>query len=77
MEFMSPKAEQLLREALDLPVDECASLAESLMESLEEGEAGADAAWQAEIDRRIQEIRSGKAKTVPWDEARRILGWDS
>jgi putative addiction module component (TIGR02574 family) len=74
---MSPKAEQLLREALDLPVEERASLAESLMESLEEGEDEAETAWNAEIDRRIQEVRSGEVRTIPWNEARRILGWDT
>jgi hypothetical protein len=30
---------------------------------------------EEEIQRRIEEIRSGKVKAIPWEDARRILGW--
>jgi putative addiction module component (TIGR02574 family) len=30
-----------------------------------------EAAWQEEIARRIEELRTGRAKTVPWTEVRK------
>jgi len=30
-------------------------------------------AWEQEIARRIDELDSGKAKTVPWDEVQRRI----
>lgn len=30
----------------------------------------AEAAWAAEIERRVQAIKAGTARTVPWEEAR-------
>jgi putative addiction module component (TIGR02574 family) len=29
------------------------------------------AAWDAEITKRIQELDSGKAKTIPWEQVRK------
>jgi putative addiction module component (TIGR02574 family) len=44
------------------------------MESLDaEVDEDAEQAWRVEILRRLQEIDSGAAKLVPWDEARRRL----
>jgi len=37
----------------------------------EADEADAPRAWDDEIARRIEELDSGKAKTIPWDEVRR------
>jgi putative addiction module component (TIGR02574 family) len=31
---------------------------------------GVQAAWDEEIKRRIEELDSGKAKTIPWEEVR-------
>ena len=33
-----------------------------------------DAAWQLEIDRRLQAIDRGEMRSIPWDEARQRLG---
>jgi putative addiction module component (TIGR02574 family) len=32
---------------------------------------GVEAAWEAEIGKRIADLDSGKAKTTPWDEVRK------
>ena len=66
----------LLEEALRLPAEARAALAGTLLESLDESsDEDAEAAWAEEISRRVQAIDSGKAKLVPWAEARkRILG---
>jgi putative addiction module component (TIGR02574 family) len=62
---------KLRSEVLALPADERAELAHALLESLHEGgDAGAEAAWLAELDRRAQAVADGTAKLVDWDEAR-------
>jgi putative addiction module component (TIGR02574 family) len=65
-------ADELLKKALTLPANDRATLAGSLIDSLEDvDEASAQNAWNDEIARRIEELDSGKAKTIPWDEVRR------
>lgn len=71
---MKRNAAELLREALDLPPEARASLAGSLIDSLDNDvDEGVEAAWDAEIARRIREIDEGKVKLVPWAEVRRRL----
>ncbi len=67
---------KLLEKALKLPAEARAALAGSLIESLDEViDENAEAAWAEEIARRVRELDSGKAKTIPWSRARRtILG---
>jgi putative addiction module component (TIGR02574 family) len=71
---MSTQAEQILQSALGLPADERVDIAESLMLSVDE-EKGAeiDAAWAAEIKRRIESIDKGEVQLIPWDEALRSM----
>lgn len=71
---MSRTFTELWREAVELTEEERASLAGLLIESLE-GDADPDveAAWAAEIQRRVAEVESGTAKTIPWDEVRQRL----
>jgi putative addiction module component (TIGR02574 family) len=67
-------SKQLLVEALRLPEAERAALAGELIESLEtEVDADAEAAWSAEIRRRVENLNTGRARTVPWAEARRRI----
>jgi putative addiction module component (TIGR02574 family) len=69
---VTPDADELLKKALTLPANDRATLAGSLIDSLEDvDEASAQNAWNDEIARRIEELDSGKAKTIPWDEVRR------
>ena len=69
---MNEEMSELLKKALALPVAARAALAGSLLESLDEVvDEGAEAAWQEEIARRIQELDSGKVKPVSWARARR------
>ena len=59
---------------LSLSEEERADLACSLMESLDASvDEGAESAWSEEISRRIAELNSGKAKTVPWHEVQRRI----
>lgn len=66
---MSTNADTILGTALALPPDERAWLAEELIASLDEGQdAEIQAAWAAEIEKRIAEVESGEAETVSWEE---------
>jgi putative addiction module component (TIGR02574 family) len=68
---MMQEAHELLKKALALPDKERAELAGSLIDSLDETvDENAEAAWQEEIVRRLDEVRSGKVKTVSWDDVR-------
>ncbi len=71
--------DEVSREALQLPAASRAELAEQLVESLDFPEDEEHrAAWANEATRRLEEIRSGKVKTIPGDqviaEVRRIVG---
>jgi len=69
---MSPETDDLLKKALTLPLEERAALASSLIDSLDETvDEDAEVAWQQEISRRMDEITSGKVKTIPWREVQR------
>ena len=68
---MTQQTLSLLQKALALSEKERTELAGSLMDSVEaEKDASAASAWEEELARRIADLDSGKAKTVPWDEVR-------
>ena len=60
--------EELISEAVSLPVDIRVQLVEKLLQSLNPTEKETDEVWAAEAERRVQEIESGTVKTVPGDE---------
>lgn len=66
---MTKKARTLLAEALELPDSERAEIAGSLLRSLEPPQGDSpeeiDAAWREEIRRRVAELESGEAETIP------------
>jgi putative addiction module component (TIGR02574 family) len=69
---MMQEAQELLKKALALPDKERADLAGSLIDSLDNTvDEDAEAAWQEEILRRLEEVRSGKVKTTSWDDVRK------
>jgi putative addiction module component (TIGR02574 family) len=71
---MAKETGDLLREALSLPVEARAALADRLLESLDtEIEPGAYEEWQREIKRRAAELDSGAVKPVPWSEVQAEL----
>jgi putative addiction module component (TIGR02574 family) len=68
---MMQEARELLKKALALPDKERADLAGSLIQSLDDTvDEDAEAAWQEEIVRRVEEARSGKVKTTSWNDVR-------
>lgn len=71
---MSSDASKVLEDALKLPAEARAALAGSLLDSLDETvDEDVEAAWALEIERRLEEMRSGKVQPVPWAEARRRI----
>jgi len=63
---MSAIAERLRAELLRLPTEDRAELAYCLIRSLDEGEDGdVQSAWEAELERRWQEMESGQVAGVP------------
>jgi putative addiction module component (TIGR02574 family) len=68
---VTEQASNLLQKALTLSEEERAELACSLIDSLDPTvDEGAASAWDQEIARRISDLDSGRAKTVPWEEVR-------
>jgi putative addiction module component (TIGR02574 family) len=70
---MTPEVYELLKRALALPVDERAALANSLLDSLEPNSDTVHEAWDREVARRMEDLKAGRAVTVPWEELRREL----
>ncbi len=68
---MSPKADELLKEALSLSESERAELAGLLLRSLEPSpEADVQEAWREEVRNRLAAIDSGEAEMIPWSVVR-------
>jgi putative addiction module component (TIGR02574 family) len=66
---MALPLEEVEREALVLPLRDRALLLEHLLASLDEGEdADAEEVWLAEAERRYQEYRAGRMKSVPAED---------
>ena len=66
------KAETIRREALALPVQERAELAEQLLSSLDSlSEVEIEQLWLQEAARRAEELDRGLAKRVAADDVRR------
>lgn len=66
---MSPDAQRLLDQARQLPPEEREWLAECLLIRDEEGSAAEiDAAWKAEVERRVAEDDQGAGKTCSWED---------
>ena len=67
---MSMTVDQLVHEALSLPSEARALLADKLVESLDAAEVGRiDGLWAVEAKRRRDEVRSGQVQTIPGDDA--------
>ncbi len=75
MAEMTPQVSDLLEKALALSTQERGLLIDHLIESLDEGpaEEGVERAWDEEIKRRVDEIRSGKVQMISGEEVRRRL----
>ena len=79
---MAPTLQQVQQLAHELPLNERILLASNLLDEIEaiapDTFAGNDAAWEAEIARRVAEVETGTAETCTMEELeadmRSILG---
>ena len=72
------KTDELINEAISLPVELRAQLVEELLKSLNPSQAEIDALWATEAERRVAEIEAGKVRLIPgeqvFSELRKRLG---
>jgi putative addiction module component (TIGR02574 family) len=75
MAEMTPQVSEVLEKALALSTQERGLLIDQLIDSLDEGpvEEGVEEAWDEEIKRRVDDIRSGKVKMIPGEQVLREL----
>jgi putative addiction module component (TIGR02574 family) len=67
--MMTTLVDELSQRARALSPEDRARLADELLASLDEqADHDAEAVWEKEIGRRVDEIKSGKAKLFPADE---------
>ena len=72
LSYMATNWEQLAEQAMALPSESRARLADRLVESLDVAELGAiDNLWVTEAIRRRDEIRSGSVETIDGEDALR------
>jgi putative addiction module component (TIGR02574 family) len=64
---MSTSAKQLESEAMKLPREERAELADKLWLSLED-QTAVESAWSDEIERRLREVDEGIAQTISHED---------
>ena len=68
---MASTPKDLYERAMNLTDQDRAELVGLLLETLDiEQETGVEAAWLEEIERRVADLDSGAAKSVPWSEVR-------
>jgi len=72
---ITPQVSELLEKALALSTQDRGLLIHELIASLDDEapEEGVEAAWDDEIKRRVDDIRSGRVKTIPGEQVLREL----
>lgn len=71
---MNTQSQDLLQSALALPESDRAEIAASLIRSLDtRTDEDVDAAWAAEIQRRVESIDHGEVMLIPWNDVMREL----
>ena len=68
---MTQRAQKLIREALELPLNERAEVAAELLASIDgEPDSDAEAAWATEIERRARRAIAGESVGSDWADVR-------
>jgi putative addiction module component (TIGR02574 family) len=71
---MVKDAGQLLKEALSLPAEARAELADSLLESIDTAiDEDSESKWHEEIRTRMADLDSDAVRTVPWPDVKTRL----
>jgi len=64
---MKTAVEEVVQEALELGEEERAEVASRVLDSLDQMDAAAETAWEAELERRATELESGAVESVSWE----------
>lgn len=62
---MGTKTDELMEMVESLPVEIKTKLIEKILESLNPTQKEIDKLWAEEAEKRVEEIKSGKVKTIP------------
>jgi putative addiction module component (TIGR02574 family) len=62
------KTDELISEAISLPADIRASIVNKLLESLNPTTKEIDEIWAKEAEKRVEDIKTGKVKTIPGED---------
>ena len=65
---MTAETMDLLERVDSLPIDMKIEIVDKILESLSPTQTDIDDLWKAEVERRIDDLESGKAKTIPGDQ---------
>ena len=65
---MTAETMDLLERVDSLPIDMKIEIVDKILESLSPTPKDIDDLWKAEVERRIDDLESGKAKTTPGDQ---------
>jgi len=65
---MTNRTDELISIAESLPIDLKIKLVEKILNSMCPTQKEIDDLWAQEAEKRLQEIKSGKVKTIPADE---------
>jgi putative addiction module component (TIGR02574 family) len=60
--------DEIVRETRNWPPEQVGELVGRLTEDLHASDPEIETAWKTEVDRRIEEIQSGKVKGIPAEE---------
>ena len=66
--------EQIIEETRHWPPEKVGELVGRLTEGLHTSDPEIQAAWRSEIDRRVEEIQSGKVQGIPGEEVSARIG---
>lgn len=75
-----PSPDELIATAMQLPLSDRVAIASAMLNSidtapdLESNQDEINAAWDAEIGRRVDDVESGRVKTVPSSEVWKRIG---
>ena len=64
---MKAAVEEVVKKALELDDEGRAEVASRVLDSLEQTDAAAETAWEAELERRAAELESGAVEGVSWE----------
>ncbi len=65
---MATKADELISMVESLPIEIKTKLIEKILNSLHPTQKEIDELWAQEVEKRLNEIRTGKVKPIPADE---------